>query len=343
MKSITPSVSFRTWAKEISAQYKRSQIKAAIRVNGEMLRFYFSLGKSISETSFKAAYGSHFFDSLSGELKKDLPNAGGFSPINLRYMERFYLLYKTAVQIVPQLVEQLFSIPWGHHRLIIDKCDGDYKKAMFFVAEVQENNWSRDTLSNFLGTNLYERDGKAVTNFKNELPKENGDLAQQITKDPYNFDFLTMKEDYDEKELKEQLIKNIQSFLLELGTGFAFVGKESRLLVGETEMFSDLLFYNIKLHAYIVIEVKTGPFKPEHLGQLGTYVSAVNHLLKGKNDSPTIGLLVCKNKDNVLAKYSLENYNIPLGVSEFELSNLIPQKFKSSIPTIAEIEKGLKN
>ena len=249
---------------------------------------------------------------------------------------------KDKVQILPQVVAQLFSIPWGHHRYIIDKCK-DVEEALFFVNKILENNWSRDVLLNFLDTNLYKREGKAITNFKEQLPEEKSDLAQQITKDPYNFDFLAIRQKYDEKELKDALIDNIQKFLLELGSGFAFVGRETRLLVGETELYNDLLFYNIRMHAYVVIEVKNRKFKPEDLGQLGAYVSSVNHLLKGENDNDTIGLLICKDKDEIVAKYSLENYNIPIGVSSFELEHFIPENFKGSLPTIEEIENELKD
>ena len=333
---------FKKWVNSISAKYKQSQIKAAIKVNSEMLSFYFELGKEISYTSFKAEYGSKFYDNLSKELIKNLPNVTGLSPKNLRYMEKFYLLYKDKLQIFPQLVGQLFSVPWGHHRYIIDKCK-NVDEALFFVNEVKENNWSRDVLLNFLDTNLYKREGKAINNFNNQLPEEDGDLAQQIIKDPYNFDFISIRKEYDEKELKDALINNIQKFMLELGNGFAFVGREKRLLVGQTELYTDLLFYNIKIHAYVVIEVKNRKFKPEDVGQLGAYVASVNHLLKGDKDNDTIGLLICKNKDEVVVKYSLENYNIPVGVSSFELEKFIPEDFKGSLPTIEELENELKD
>ena len=333
---------FKKWVNSISAKYKQSQIKAAIKVNSEMLSFYFELGKEISYTSFKAEYGSKFYDNLSKELIKNLPNVTGLSPKNLRYMEKFYLLYKDKLQIFPQLVGQLFSVPWGHHRYIIDKCK-NVDEALFFVNEVKENNWSRDVLLNFLDTNLYKREGKAITNFNEQLPDEDSDLAKQILKDPYNFDFLSIREQYDEKELKDALIDNIQKFMLELGNGFAFVGREKRLLVGQTELYTDLLFYNIKIHAYVVIEVKNRKFKPEDVGQLGAYVASINHLLKGDRDNDTIGLLICKNKDEVVVKYSLENYNIPVGVSSFELEKFIPEDFKGSLPTIEELENELKD
>jgi len=241
---------------------------------------------------------------------------------------------------MPQLVAELFSIPWGHHRYIIDKCK-NVDEALFFVRKIHENNWSRDVLLNFISTDLYDREGKAINNFDLALPDINKDLAKQITKDPYNFDFLSITTDYNEKKLKDALIDNIQSFLLELGEGFAFVGRESRLLIRDTEFFTDLLFYNIKLHAYVVIEVKITKFTPGDLGQLSTYVSSINHLLKGENDNPTLGILICKDKDKIVAEYSLENYNIPLGISSYELNKLLPIELKNSLPSIEELENKL--
>lgn len=340
MSNIVLSNEFKAWVSNISEKYKQAQIKAAISVNSEMLKFYFELGKEIANNSFKATYGSKFYDSLSEELVSNLPNVKGLSPKNIRYIEKFYKLYNDQVQNFPQLVGQLFSIPWGHHRYIIDKCKS-VDKALFFVRKVHENNWSRDVLLNFISTDLYEREGKAITNFELALPDTNKDLAKQITKDPYNFDFLTITNEYNEKELKDALVENIQKFLLELGEGFAFVGREHRMLVGETEFFTDLLFYNIKLHAYVVIEVKITKFTPGDLGQLSTYVSSVNHLLKGENDNPTIGILICKDKDKIVAEYSLENYNIPLGISSYELNKLLPKELKNSLPSIEELERKL--
>ena len=336
------SQNFKEWVQKISKDYRRAQIKAAIRVNSELLTFYFNLGKDIASSSYKKQYGSEFYNILSKELTLITNDAKGFSPRSLRYCEKFYTLYKDEIKILPQLVAQLSSVPWGHHRFIIDKCK-ESKSALFYVMETIKNNWSRAVLLHFLDTNLYERQGKAINNFETTLPIVGKDLAKQITKDPYIFDFIECRNDYDEKELKDALIENIQKYLLELGTGFAFVGKECRLDVGDSELFIDLLFYNIKVHAYVVIEVKTTNFKADYIGQLGTYVVAVDHLLKSDRDEKTIGLLVCKYKNEVLARYSLESSNQPIGISSFELSKLIPENYKSSLPTIEEIENELKN
>lgn len=341
------------WIQSVGARFKSMQVKAATKVNQEMLRFYWYLGKDMVEMRAESRWGSKFYDSLSKDLVSAMPDQKSFSPRNLRYMTQFYQMYSKIVpqavaklnndEVSLQLVDKLCSIPWGHHRYIIDKCKGDTEKALFYVRKTIENNWSRAVLLNWLDTDLYERQGKAITNFDKQLPIAQGDLANELTKDPYNFDFLTMTEGYNEKELKDALTDNIVKFLLELGNGFAFVGREYRLEVGKTEQFVDLLFYNIRLHCYVVIEIKTEKFKPTDIGQVGTYVVAVNHILKTEQENPTIGLIICKEKDEVLAQYAVESAGEPIGISEYELSKVYPADFKSSLPTIEEIEQQLKD
>ena len=245
-----------------------------------------------------------------------------------------------AEQIRPQLVgeiteSELFSVPWGHHRLILDRCHGDVGKAVFFVRKTIQNNWSRAVLMNFLDTDLYERQGKAISNFQHALPAAQSDLAQEMTKDPYNFDFLTIQEDYDEKLLKEALVDNIIQFLLELGRGFAFVGKEYPLPISGTEERIDLLFYHLWLHCYIVVEVKVKAFTPADIGQTATYVAIADDLIRREGDGKTIGLIICKSKNNVLAKYAVGTTNEPIGISEYELSHFLP--------TTEEIEQVLSD
>ena len=238
----------------------------------------------------------------------------------------------------------IFSVPWGHHRTLIDKYfeKGERETALFYAHKAVEEGWSRNVLKSFIDTKLHLRQGKALTSFSRLLPTPDSELAQELTKDPYIFDFTEMTEPYKERELKKALMANISRFLLELGSGFAYVGEEYRLKVGHTEQFIDLLFYNIKLHAYCVIEVKTGTFGSGDIGQLGTYMTAVNHILKTEQDNPTIGLLICKDKDNVLAQYALESSSQPIGVAEFQLTKFIPDEFKSSLPSIEDIELELK-
>lgn len=331
------------WLEEVSKNYKSAQIKAATSVNVVMLDFYWQLGKGIATMHAEAKWGSKFYDVLSADLKKTIPNVKGLSRINLMYMKRYYDLFSRETEIVPQVVEQFKLIPWGHVRLIIDKCSDNIEKAKFYVSQTLENNWSRAVLMNFLDTRLYERQGKAVTNFNRTLPSPDSDLAQEITRDPYNFDFLTIRGRYDEKELKNALMDNIQRFLMELGTGFAFVGREYRLQVGGTEQFIDMLFYNINLRRYVVVEIKIRDFEPSDMGQIGTYVTAVDGILRHADDNPTIGLLICKTKDNVLAKYALSSLNAPVGVSEYQLTELYTEDLQNSLPSIEEIEKGLSS
>lgn len=363
------------WLEELKNRYLRQRLKAMSAVNNSVLEYYWEMGRDIVARQYANTYGSGFYKNLSDDLKRKLPGVRGFSQINLRYMTAFYTLYAPLVENVPQAAEQLgeenrlqhagdsknaimpknpqsaedfnktilFSIPWDHHRRIIDKCDGNVKKAVFFVRKTIENNWSRNVLLNWLDTNLYEREGKAVSNFEKTLPTPQSDLAQEITKNPYSFDFLVLREDYDERDLEDALINNVTRFLLELGKGFSYMGRQFRLAVGKQEFFPDLLFYNAHIHAYIVVELKVKPFKPEFLGQLSFYVSAIDHQYKTDIDNPTIGLLICKDKDNIVAKYALDAYKQPLGVSEYELSKLIPKDFKSTLPSIDEIEEELKD
>ena len=334
---------YKEWITNLSCEYKKNQLRAAVKVNEEMLRFYWMLGKGISLLSDKYGYGSGFYKIVSEDFKDIFPEVKSFSPTNLKYMRYFYEMYPNA-QNRPQAVDDLtmiFRIPWGHNRTIIDKCKNNTEKALFYVQKTLENSWSRDVLLNFLDSDLYERQGKAITNFSDTLPAEQSDLAQAITKDPYNFDFLTLREKYDEKELKDALIEKVNNFLMELGTGFAYMGREVRIDVGETEKYIDILFYNTQRHCYVVVEIKTGKFDSSYAGQLGTYVVAVNHQMKTEADNPTLGLLVCKDMDKVEAQYALESTSQPLGISSYELSKLVPEEFKGSMPTIEEIEAEL--
>ena len=361
---------YRSWVKELKQRYLSARLKASVEANRTLLEYYWSLGRDIANKQYANTYGSGFYKTLSHDLRSEMPEEKGFSENNIRYMCRFYQLYSQLLENPPQgvedscdtnllqgvedfetenrpqfaddLLKEICSIPWFHQQRIIDKCKGDAKKDLFFVRKVIENSWGRDMLLNFLSTDLYERQAKAITNFSKTLPALQSDLAQQTTKDPYVFNFLTMTEDYNERELEDALVANVTKFLVELGTGFAYMGRQYRMQVGEKEIFIDLLFYNTRIHAYCCIELKTGSFEASHLGQLGLYVSAVNHQLKTEYDNPTIGLLICKDKDNIEAQYSLEAYNLPLGISQYELSKLIPNEIKSSLPSIEEIESTLE-
>ena len=348
-KLINTDSDYNLWISQLVERYRNCQIRATVKANEELLRFYWSTGEDIVKKKAESRWGESVINSISQDLTSALPGIKGLSPTNLGYAKRFYSLYSQLDTFCPQLVgkteyEQLktiiFRIPWGHQRYLIDKFYNNPKRAFYYVRLTLENGWSRAVLLNAIDMDLKEPEGKAVTNFSLTLPE--GDLAQEMTKDPYLFDFAALTKPYKEEELKLALMKNIEQFLLELGTGFAFMGREYRLVVGSTEQFIDMLFYNTRLRCYVVIEVKAIKFQPGDVGQLGTYVSAVNHILKTPADNPTIGLLICKTKDNVLAQYALESSSQPIGISEYELSKMYPADFKSTLPSIEDIENELK-
>ena len=369
------------WISELSQRYHQSQIKAAVKVNSEMLRFYWSVGKDIEQRQFENKYGSHFYENLSRDLSLALNKKKGFSPTSLKYTKYFYCLYsplfrnlrqvadelmttnlqqvvgestgRNRQQLVDKLLEpnrqqvvddfeKIFSIPWGHHVQIIGKCSDNPEKALFFVRKTLENNWGRGTLLNFLSTDLYERQGAAQTNFATTMPKAEGDLAQEYFKDPYRFEFAQLNEEYTEQELKDELMSKLTQFLLELGKGFSFVGREYRLSAGGKDKYIDLLFYIIPLHRYCVIEVKITEFDFPDIGQLAGYTAMVDDLLNTPQDNPSIGLLICKEKNSVLARYALSRVNAPIGISKYELPQLsLPKELQDKLPTESEIENGL--
>jgi predicted nuclease of restriction endonuclease-like (RecB) superfamily len=261
----------------------------------------------------------------------------GFSVRNLKYMKQWYLFYSKGQQVVAQI----FQIPWGHNIAIITKCK-NIDEALFYVRKTIQNGYSRSVLVHQIESNLYNRNKRAINNFDNNLPSIQSDLAKEITKDPYCFDFLSLSEKYNEKELEDALMDNLTKFLLELGSGFAFVGRQYRLEVAGDEFFIDLLFYHIKLKCYVVVELKTTKFKPEFAGKLNFYITAVDKELKDKNDNPTIGILICKSKNNTVVEYTLNSVNSPIGVSEYKLFKELPSELKNTLPSIEEIENELE-
>lgn len=360
------------WVKGLCMRYRQSQIKAAVKVNTEMLKFYWSLGRDIVTLKAEDRWGSKFFHNLSRDLKEANPSTTCFSPKNLLYMKNFYCMYQPYFEIGQQVADQLgenvilpqlgakngsheigqkvadqlendiFLTPWGHHMLLIDKFFKEPQKALFYVHQTVKNGWSRNVLHNFIDSSLYERQGKALSNFKSTLPNVDSDLAQEITKDPYNFAFTGITKPYNERILKDALLNNITKFLTELGTGFAYVGKEYRLQIGEKENFIDLLFYKLNLSCYIVLEVKIGSFTFADVGQVGGYVVACNHLLRKEGrDNPTIGVLICKEKDRIQAQYALESSSQPIAISEYDLEKFYPEKLEGTMPTIEEWEAKL--
>lgn len=328
---------YKEWLLGLKSKIRSMQLKAAVAVNSALIEFYWELGRMITEKQSQTKWGDKLIDQVARDLKTEFPDMAGLSNSNLKYCKRFYTFYQSSFGQQP--VDQ---IPWGHNILIFTK-SRDIDEAGFYIKKTIENGWSRDVLGLQLKSNLYERQAKAITNFKDTLPNPMSDLATQLLKDPYNFDFLAMTENYKERELENALIDNVTKFLLELGTGFAYVGKQVPMQVGDQEYFIDLLFYHLKLRAYVVIELKVTDFIPEYAGKLSFYLSVANDILRHPTDNPTIGLLICKNKNNVIAEYSLKNINQPIGVTEYQLTRLFPEEFKSSLPTIEEIETELKN
>jgi predicted nuclease of restriction endonuclease-like (RecB) superfamily len=327
---------YKQFIQHIKQTIQNSQIKAAVSVNRELLNLYWNMGKQIVEKQKQKTWGSSFIARMSKDLQSEFPDMKGFSLSNIKYMRQWFLYFEKSQQVVGQLTQ----IPWGHNIAIISKCK-NFDEAIFYVQKTIQNNWSRSILTHHIESDLYHREGKAITNFKTTLPKPQSDLARQTIKDPYTFDFLTIREQHDEKELEDALVNHVTQFLLELGSGFSYVGRQHRLEVGGDEFFIDLLFYHVKLHSYIVIELKSVKFKPEFTGKLNFYVSAVDGLLKTEQDNPTIGILICKSKNETVVEYALKDINKPIGVSEYFITKNLPDEFKSALPSIEEIETEL--
>ena len=342
MSELVQKREYKQFITRLKSQIQSAQIKAAVAINHELLKLYWFLGAEIVEKQAKAQWGDGLIKQISKDLQREFPDMKGFSVRNLELIRKWHLYWNQKDTITQQVVSQLeqapiFQIPWGQNLLIISKAKST-TEALFYVQKTIENNWSRAVLTHQIESELYQRQGKVLSNFKNHLPTPQSDLAQQTLKDPYCFDFLNLTEKHNEKELEAALIENISHFLLELGAGFAFVGKQYKLQVSDKDFYIDLLFYHIKLRCYVVIELKTTEFKPEHVGQLNFYIAAVDDLLAGKDDKPTIGLLICKSKDQTIVEYALKDMQQPMGISDYELTRHLPEQFKGSLPSIEEIE-----
>ncbi|MES2850152.1 MAG: PDDEXK nuclease domain-containing protein [Bacteroidota bacterium] len=353
------------WLKQLKERIRSAQIKAASRVNAELLFLYWELGKEIQEKEQEARWGTKLIEQLSKDLLNEFPGMKGFSRTNLFYIKKWYLFYNSNDSIVPQPVGLLSSrkklpvnksasgpdaakvpqfvgqIPWGHHREIITHCKTT-KEAFFYITQTATHNWSRSVLLHQIESGLYKRKGKAITNFEQTLPAPQGDLANELLKSPYNFEFLQLGPEANERDLENALTDHLVKFLLELGAGFAFIGRQQLLVVDSEDFFIDLLFYHTRLHCYVVVELKIDNFKPEYAGKLNFYLSAVDAQLKAKEDQPSIGLLLCKKSGKLIVEYSLKNISKPIGVSEYKLTESVPGKLKGKLPTIKEIEAELK-
>jgi predicted nuclease of restriction endonuclease-like (RecB) superfamily len=350
---------------DVKARIQHAQTRAVLAVNAELVRLYWDIGRVLDARQAQEGYGTGVIPRLALDLKNELPAVKGFSERNLGYMIAFARAYPHPEKVlqqpvakvaasevlqqpaakVPQLMAKLpdpllWSVPWAHHVILLEKVK-DLAVRTWYMRETLAQGWSRNILAIQIAGDAHARRGKAVTNFAATLPAPQSDLAQQSLKDPYIFDFLTLTEPFQERELETGLVAHLEKFLLELGQGFAFVGRQYRLDVGDEDFYIDLLFYHLRLRAFVVIDLKKGRFKPEYAGKLNFYCNVVNDKLKHPTDAPTIGLILCQTKDNVLAEYSFAGIDKPIGISTYELTRALPPSLKSVLPTVEEIETEL--
>ena len=321
---------------QIKTEIQAAQYKAAVSVNQKMILLYHSIGEVINSHK---VWGNRFIESLAKDIKLAFPNAKGYSVRNLKYMAKFAATYPDQ-QFVQTVSAQ---IPWSHNVAILDKVK-DSDQRIWYIKKTAENGWSHSVLIHQIESCLYERQAIAekVSNFEARLPSPQSELAVQTMKDPYIFDFVPFKEDMIERDIERALVKDVTKLLLELGTGFAFLGNQYCINVGGDDFYIDLLFYNLNLRCYVVIELKTGDFKPEYAGQLNFYLSAVDGILKTEQDNPSVGLLLCKSKNDLVAEYSLKDMSKPIGVSEYRITSDLPTELERQLPSIEDIQKHIQ-
>lgn len=324
------------WLAELKGQIHHAQQRAALAVNRELVPLYWRIGRDILARQSEQGWGAKVIDRLAHDLRTAFPDMKGFSPRNLKYMRAFAQAWPE-VEFVQQAAAQL---PWFHLCTLIDKLKTRQERD-WYLAQAIEHQWSRNVLEMQIESQLHSRTGQAVTNFDTRLPQPQSDLARESLKDPYRFDFLGITHQSQERAIESALVQHVTQFLLELGAGFAFVGRQVLLDVGGDEFFIDLLFYHLKLRCYVVIELKGGKFKPEHLGQLGFYLTAVDRQVKSEHDNPTIGLLLCKSKNKVVAEYALGDKTQPMGIAEYKLLESLPEALQTSLPSIEQLEREL--
>lgn len=325
------------WLSELKTKIHSAQQRATLAVNQELVLLYWQIGQDILTRQEELGWGAKVIERLAHDLRTAFPDMKGFSPRNLKYMRAFAEAWPD-LEFVQALLAQL---PWYHQLALLDKLDNTDSRT-WYAQKALENNWSRNVLVMQIESGLHQRQGAAITNFAATLPKPQSDLARESIKDPYRFDFLGLTEAAQEREIEHALVQHVTQFLLELGAGFAFVGRQVPLQVGEEEFFIDLLFYHLKLRCYVVIELKTGKFKPEHLGQLSFYMTAIDKQLKTEADNATIGLLLCKSKDKVVAEYALGDKSQAMGIAEYKLQQALPEVLESNLPSIEQIERELQ-
>ena len=331
-----PPAGYSDWLADLKTRIHSAQQRAALAVNRELVGLYWQIGRDILERQSREGWGAKVIERLAHDLRTAFPDMKGFSRANLMYMRAFAEAWPDA-EIVQQAVGQL---PWGHNLVLLSKLKSQAQR-LRYAQQAIEHGWSRAILEMQIETRRLEREGQALTNFTERFPQADTDLARQSLKDPYLFDFLRLADDAQEREIEAALVQHITQFLLELGAGFAFVGRQVLLDVGGDEFFIDLLFYHLKLRCYVVIELKAGKFKPEHLGQLGFYLTAVDRQVKSEHDGPTIGLLLCKSKNKVVAEYALGDKTQPMGIAEYKLLESLPAELQTGLPSIEQIEREL--
>jgi len=328
---------YEDFLRDLKRRIRAAQLSAVLAVNRELVLLYWQIGRDIIDRQGKRGWGAKIIENLSADLRAEFPEMQGFSPRNLKYMRAFAEAWpdRSIVQAA------LAQITWYHNIALIEKTKSTEER-LWYAQQTVESGWSRNVLVLQIESGLYRRQGRALTNFAQALPAPQSDLAQQLLKDPYNFDFLTLSKDAREKELEAGLLEHLRKFLLELGVGFAFVGSQYPLEVGGEDFKIDLLFYHLKLRSFVVIDLKMGPFKPEYAGKMNFYLSAVDDLLRHPGDKPSIGMILCKAKNAIVAEYALRDTKKPISISGFRVTESLPANLKGSLPTIEELEAELK-
>lgn len=327
---------YQDFLQDLKQRIQAAQVRAALAVNCELITLYWQIGRDILTRQQAQGWGAKVVTQLSQDLRQAFPDMKGFSRTNLLYMRAFAEAYPDEA-IVQQVVGQ---IPWGHNIRLLETVK-DPAERLWYAQQAIAHGWSRNVLVHHIERQLYQRQGEAITNFETALPKAQSDLAQQLIKDPYNFDFLTLEADRQERDLERALTDHIRDFLLELGVGFAFIGSQYAMEVGGKDYRIDLLFYHVQLYCYVVIDLKMGEFEPEFSGKMNFYVSAVDHQLRSPRDAPTIGIILCKSKDKTVVEYALQGLNKPIGVSTYQLSDALPEDLQGTLPTAEQLRREL--
>ncbi len=347
---------YQSLLEDIKKRIRQGQTKAILAANSELITMYWDIGKMILLRQQNEGWGTHIIRNLVIDMKNEIAEIKGFSERNIGYMLNFAKEYSffddknikfpilqqpvaklETLQNTDALNHLLNQIPWGHHILLLEKVK-DISIRFWYMNQTIEQGWTREILKAMVESNTYLRQQNIVSNFEQKLPEQQFQLVKQTLKDPYIFDFLTLTDTFTERELELELVKHLEIFLIELGTGFAFVGRQYKIVVAERDYYFDLLFYHLKLRCFIVIDLKKGDFKPEYAGKMNFYCNVADDIIRHHSDEPTIGLILCQSKDKVMAEYALRNMNTPIGVSEYELTRALPERLKSSLPSIEDIE-----